>query len=98
MRLALAVVAAAVAASGSVAMSAQGRAPAAPLRLSVEEAMRRAERTSEVIAVARSRVDRARAEGLRARSAYLPQIAASGSYDRTLATEFDDFAPAPGTP
>lgn len=66
--------------------------------LSFEEAVAAAERAAESVAIARSEVDRARAQVLSARAGYLPTVNGSLQYQRTLATEFDDimFGP-PGT-
>lgn len=74
--------------------------------LSLEEALRMAEQTSEQIEVARAGVTRARGNQLQARSAYFPQLNGSASYSRTLASQFEAFrgaapdstAPAPCPP
>jgi outer membrane protein TolC len=54
-----------------------------------------AEARSEALALARAGIDRAEGEALRARSGLFPQLSASASYDRALASEFegvfDDF-------
>jgi outer membrane protein len=62
---------------------------AAPLQISIEDAMRAAARVSHPVAAARATAERARADVTAARAGYLPQIAASGSYVRTLASEFE---------
>ena len=56
--------------------------------LSLEEALDLAERTSEQLAIARAGVERAGGEQIRARSERYPQLSASASYDRALASEF----------
>ena len=68
------------------------------VELSLEEALARAEATSEPLVIARAGVLRARGEQLRARSAYFPQITASVSYTRTFASEFDDLGGGPPAP
>lgn len=85
--------------------SAQAPSPAEgsppELSLSIEDALRRAEETSESVDIARAGVLRAEAQKLRARSEFLPQLNASASYDRTIASEFDflrNVEPAPGAP
>lgn len=67
---------------------AQEEAPA-EVTLSIEEALRRAEETSESVDIARAGVLRAEGEKLRATSGFLPQLNATASYDRTLYSEFD---------
>ena len=62
--------------------------PVSVIQLSLEEAIARAERASEEVAIAEAGVRRAVAEERRAASERLPQILASASYDRTLASEF----------
>ncbi len=62
--------------------------------------MRTAARVSHPVAAARATTARARADVAAARAGYLPQIAASGSYVRTLESEyeglFEGFEPGPG--
>ncbi len=60
--------------------------PAGPLTL--EQVLALAEARSESIALAQSGVRRAEADQVRAHSGLLPQLSASGSYDRALASEF----------
>lgn len=60
-----------------------------PLRLSLEEALKIAKVTSEEVVIARTGVQRAHGEQTRARADFYPQVTASASYERTLATEFD---------
>src|SRR5262245_52170051 len=68
-----------------------------PAPLSFEDAVTAAERAAEVVAIAKSDVDRARAHVTTARSGYLPTINGALIYQRTLASEFDDimFGPPP---
>lgn len=80
--------------------------PAGPLTL--EQVLALVEAHSESVAIARSGVRSAEADQVRARSALLPQLSGSASYDRALASEFSgvfdttpsappcaDFAPNP---
>src|SRR5688500_5592581 len=59
--------------------------------LSLEDALRAAERASETMAVARADLERARTNVTSARSGYLPTVNGTAAYQRTLATEFDDI-------
>lgn len=71
-------------------LSAQGRA------VSLDEALDLAEAKSEQVAIARTGIDRASGQLTRARADLFPQLSASASYDRALASEFsglfDDVA------
>jgi len=68
-------------------------------RLSLENAIAMAGRTSEQVAAARAGVSRAEGERVRARADLFPQLSGSASYDRTLATEFADiFGESAGPP
>ena len=60
--------------------------PAGPLTL--EQVLTLAEARSEAIGISRAGVQRAEGEQTRARSGLLPQLSASASYDRALASEF----------
>jgi outer membrane protein len=74
-------------------------APAVPRTLSLDEAMRMAERESETVQIARAGVDRARGQQLQARSQYLPQLSGSLQYTRTLKSQFEvlqSSSPEPG--
>jgi outer membrane protein len=62
---------------------------AAPVRLTLDEALRAAENGSEDVAVARAGVTRARGQRTKARSGFLPQLYGSASYTRTLKSEFE---------
>src|SRR5262245_16340137 len=69
-----------------------------PAPLSFEDAVTAAERAAEVVAIAKSDVDRARAHVTTARSGYLPTINGALIYQRTLASEFDDIMFGPPDP
>lgn len=71
--------------------------PAGPLTLG--QVLDLAEARSETIAIARAAVERAEGEQVRARSGRLPQLNASASYDRALASEFSSvFGSGSGGP
>jgi outer membrane protein TolC len=69
--------------------------PGGPLTL--EQVLGLAEARSEALGIARSGVQRAQGEQLRARSGRFPQLTASGSYDRALASEFSGIFGADST-
>ena len=84
---------------------------AVPPVLTLDDAIRLALERSEQVAAAQAGTDRARAGQQRAASERLPQVYASVSYDRTLASEFsglfsggsstpscDPFTPRPAAP
>jgi outer membrane protein TolC len=80
---------------------AAAQAPPLPGRpLSLEDALALAQERNEQITIARAGVDRAGGEQVRARSERYPQLSASASYDRALASEFsglfDQGAGSPG--
>jgi outer membrane protein len=66
-----------------------GSTQATPLTL--EDALTIAEAKSEQVAIARAGVTRADEEKKRARSERFPQLGVQASYDRTLASEFDNL-------
>lgn len=68
------------------AAQAPGGQPARPL--SLEDALMLAEKASEQIDIARAGIERAGGEQIRARSERYPQLSATASYDRALASEF----------
>jgi outer membrane protein TolC len=74
---------------------AAGQPAARPL--SLERALKMAEQTSEQMAIARAGVERAEGEQVRARSERYPQLSASASYDRALASEFSGLFTDSGT-
>ena len=59
--------------------------------LSLEEAVRTGESHSEAVGIARAGVQRSQGQQLEARSQYLPQIFGSGSYTRTLKSQYSGF-------
>lgn len=65
----------------------QGRAT-----LTLAEALELAEKRSEVVGIARAELARSQGDRRRARSAYLPQLNGSASYQRTLRSQFSAFA------
>lgn len=57
--------------------------------ISLDEAVRTAEAQSEAVRIARAGVQRSQGQQYQARSLRLPQLNASASYTRTLASQFD---------
>lgn len=81
------VVAVVAAALGAPAVAAaQERAP---VRLSIEDALRGAEAPSGAVAAARARARAAEQQVAIAKSGRLPQVTGTAAYSRTLASEFD---------
>ncbi len=66
--------------------------------LSLDDAIRLAEAKNEQVAIAQAGVERAEGDQMRARSQLFPQVSASASYDRTLASEFSTEFAAPALP
>ncbi|WP_176736592.1 TolC family protein [Oligoflexus tunisiensis] len=64
----------------------------AAVTLSIEDALRLAERASEDVTAAVAAVKRAEAQQMQARSEWYPQINGSLSYDRLLEPDVDDLA------
>lgn len=60
--------------------------------VSLEEAIRLADRSSEAVEVARAAVTRATGQQQVARSLFLPQLNVSASYARTLRSQFEGFS------
>lgn len=60
--------------------------------VSLEDAIRLADRSSEVVDIARAAVARATGQQAIARSQGLPQLNFLGSYAKTLASQFEDFS------
>ncbi len=85
----------AMTAVGATAAAAQepARALAAP-PVSLEDALRLAEQTSEQVTISQAGVLRARGQQLQARSQLLPQLSATAGYTRTLATQFSSLSSA----
>jgi outer membrane protein len=77
-------------------LGAQGT-PAEARALSLDEALRLGESTSEVVRVARAGAERARGDQIRARSQLLPQLYGSLGYTRTLKSQFEALQGAPDT-
>ena len=74
-------------------LSALGSRLSAQVRqVSLEDAIRLADRSNESIEIARAAVTRANGQQMIARSQFLPQLNASGSYARTLASQFEGFS------
>src|ERR1019366_7078412 len=59
-----------------------------PLRLSLADALARADSASPTVGIARAGIDGAQATWLRARAGYLPQLSASATYSRALASQY----------
>lgn len=68
------------------------RAPADTVRLTLDDALRLAERGSEAVGIARAGLDRARGQERQARSGFLPQLTGTASYTRTLESQFGGLA------
>lgn len=73
-------------------VAAQQPTPVGATRLSLADALRLAEESSEQVGIAEAGVQRARGQERQARSEYFPQLFASAGYTRTLATEFSSFS------
>lgn len=72
-------------------------APGTGVPFSLDEALRAAVKASETIDAAKAEVDRSRTFVTSARAGYLPSVNGTASYQRTLATEFDDINFGPPT-
>jgi outer membrane protein len=59
--------------------------------LSLEDAVRMGELQSEAVRIARAGVQRSEGQQMQARSQFLPQIYGSGSYTRTLKSQYQGF-------
>ncbi len=79
-------------AAALLVIAARGSAQQQPVRLSLADALARAEAASPTIGLARAGVMSAHADYLRTRSAFLPQLSGSASYTRTLASQYSAFA------
>lgn len=66
--------------------------PAAAESLSFEQAVNNAEPAAESMLVARAGVERSEAVAATAAGAYFPDISGTASYQRTLASQFDDIS------
>lgn len=76
---------------GAAPLAAQ-QAPGTPRALSLEDAIRTAEQQSATIGIARAGMTRAEGQYDQARSQFLPQVAASLGYTRTLRSQFSGFS------
>lgn len=95
-----ATLAAAMIAMSPALLSAQTQAASsgAPVLLSLDDAVRRAESQSEAVQIARAGVRRADGQRMQAQSQLLPQIYGSAGYTRTLKSQFSGLSgPAPDT-
>ncbi|MEO8192609.1 MAG: TolC family protein [Gemmatimonadales bacterium] len=70
---------------------------AAAVSLSLDDAVRMAEGQSEAVRIARAGAQRADGQHLQTRSQYFPQVFGSGSYTRTLKSQYSNFASEPDT-
>ena len=86
-RLAMAIAVSIVACTAAVAQQ-------QPVRLSLGEALARADSASPAVGIARAGIGSAQAGWLRARAGYLPQLSASATYSRALASEFSGLTTA----
>lgn len=79
---------------GAGVLAAQGvdTAQAGGRALSLEEALRLAEGTSEQVTIAQAAVQRAEGSVIQARSGYLPQLNSSFSYSRALKSQFQGLS------
>src|SRR5690606_2915031 len=68
------------------------RPPADTMRLTLDDALRLAERGSEAVGIARAGLDRARGQERQARSGFFPQLLGSAAYTRTLESQFGGLA------
>lgn len=75
----------------ALAAPAAAQTPVAPAALSFEDAVVAAQRAAESITIAHAQVDRSEATLKSAFGAYLPDVAGTASYQRTLATQFDNI-------
>ena len=78
-----------------------GAAPAwaqTPRVLTLEEALALAGATSEAVAIAEASIARAEGDRMRARGLTRPQLSATASYDRALASEFSGLFDSAGPP
>ena len=75
--------------SAQVTSTSAVQQPARPL--SLEDAVRMGESQSEAVRIARAGVQRSEGQQMQARSQFLPQIYGSGSYTRTLKSQYQGF-------
>jgi outer membrane protein len=84
----------ALAATAAVAQTPPPPVPSGPLTL--EQVLALAEPRSEAVEIAQAGVRRAEGDQVRARSGLFPQLSATASYDRALASEFEGVFDAQG--
>jgi outer membrane protein TolC len=94
MRLARTILALGLLPAALAAQQAPARATREPLRLSMEEAVRRALETGDEIRVARAQVQQARGQVTQAWASALPEIRGSLTYQRTFASPFQYSGPS----
>ena len=68
-----------------------GSTPVVGTPVSLDDAVKLAETESEAISIARAGVMRSEGQKLQARSQYFPQVSGSGSYTRTLKSQYSGF-------
>ncbi|HEY4216103.1 MAG TPA: TolC family protein [Gemmatimonadaceae bacterium] len=73
-------------------LSAQQPAAGAPVRLSLDDALRIAQTQSPTVDVARAGVTRATGARYQARSQYLPQLSGTAGYTKTLKSQFSSIS------
>jgi outer membrane protein len=66
-------------------------------QVSLEDAIRLADKSSEAVDIARAAVNRANGQQMMARSAFLPQLNGSLSYSKALKSQFEALAGGPDT-
>ena len=81
----------------SAGAQARDAAVVPPGPLTLEQVLALAEPRSEAVSIAVAGVQRADADQTRARSGLRPQLSAAASYDRSLASEFDNVFTTDGT-
>lgn len=96
-RFTVAVAVLAIAAPPSRAAAQQTPRGASPQVLTLDDAVRIAERESQSVRIARAGSDRAAGQQLQARSQLFPQIAGSLSYQRSLQVQFQEIAKRVGS-
>jgi outer membrane protein TolC len=74
------------------------QAAGTPQVLTLDDALEMAETRSEQVSIAEAGVTRAESQQQRVRSEWFPQLSASASYDRALASEFEGIFDAAGPP
>lgn len=91
MRLQSLVLLTALASSLPAQTQADGRRTTDVRQISLDDAIRLADKSSETVEIALAAVTRANGQQRIARSLFRPQLSASGSYARTLASQFEGF-------